>query len=89
LYTSFPSDNFFYKPHVCATIQDNGIGKFKRKTERKVVFMEEKMEKGRNRVSSGESRQQVAKSVGTNERILRQQLKAARTCKNSVLFLTL
>jgi len=60
----------------------------KKKTERKVVFMEEMMEKARNGVSSGESRQQVAKSVGTNECILR-RLKAARTCKNPVLLLTL
>jgi len=49
--------------------------------------MEEKMEKAKNMVSSGESWQQVAKPVGTNECILRQRLKAASTCKNPVLFL--
>lgn len=48
--------------------------------------MEEKVEKAKKGVSGGESRQQVANPVGTNERILRQRLKAASTCKNPVLF---
>lgn len=70
------------------------MGKCNSKTELKVVFFGEKMEKAKmekakNRVSSGESRQQVVKSIGTNECILRQRLKAASTCKNPVLFLRL
>jgi hypothetical protein len=36
-------------------MQDKGMGKYKRKTERKLVFTEEKMEKAKRRVSSGES----------------------------------
>jgi hypothetical protein len=40
----------------------------------------------KQRIASGESLQQVAKSLGTNEWNLRKKLKAVSTCKNPILF---
>jgi hypothetical protein len=45
--------------------------KYKRKPEKKLVFMEEKMEDVKRRVASGVSQQRVAKSHGTNTCTLR------------------
>jgi hypothetical protein len=44
LYFSSVSSIFLYKPHVCDTTQDKGMGKYKRKTEQNLVFMQAKMD---------------------------------------------
>ena len=59
--------------------------KYKRKTEQKLVFTDEKMQETKRRVVSDESWQH-AKSLGTDKCTLRKQLKAVSTCKNPGLF---
>jgi len=54
------------------------MGKYKRKTGQKVVFIQEKMEEVKRRHTSSESQQQVSKSLGTNECTLRKWLKAIK-----------
>jgi DNA-binding protein Fis len=41
-------------------------------------YTQEKMKEANMRQASGESRQQVSKSLGTNERTLRKRLKALK-----------
>lgn len=54
------------------------MGKYKRKTERKLVFTEENLREARRRIENGESQRQVALSMGTKESTLRKRLKSVR-----------
>jgi hypothetical protein len=47
LYFSSVSLIFLYKPYVCDIILDKGMGKYKRKTEKKLVFMQAKMDEAK------------------------------------------
>lgn len=51
------------------------MGNYKRKSNRKLVFTEELLEHIRKRLSQGESKRQVANSLGINESTLRKRLK--------------
>jgi hypothetical protein len=43
------------------------MGKRRRKTERNIVFTKENMEEAKREEGNGRSRQEAAKSLGTNE----------------------
>ena len=47
--------------------------RYKRKTEQKIIYTQEKMKEANRRHASGASRKQVSKSFGTNERTLRKR----------------
>lgn len=52
------------------------MGKYKRKTERKISITVEMLENARKRIYEGESKRQIAKSLGVNECTLRKRLKS-------------
>lgn len=52
------------------------MGNYKRKSDRKLVFSEELLQQIRKRLSQGESKRQVAKSLEINECTLRKRLKS-------------
>lgn len=54
------------------------MGRYTRKTERKLIFTEENLRRARERIANGESQRQVAVSMGTKESTLRKRLKAVR-----------
>jgi len=47
--------------------------RYKRKTEQKLTYTQEKMKEENRRQVSGKSRQQFSKTLGTNERTLRKK----------------
>lgn len=55
------------------------MGKYKRKTDRKLVFTSKMLEDARTRIANGESKRQVAKSLGILESTLRNRLKQVNT----------
>lgn len=52
------------------------MGKYERKTDRKISITVEMLEDARKRISEGQSKRQVAKSLGVNECTLRKRLKS-------------
>ena len=75
----------FNKPSVCDQNRRRECGNVKGKTERKLVFTEEKMQEAERRVASDESRRQAANPLGTNKYTLRKRLKVVSTRINRVL----
>jgi len=66
-------------------IYDKEMERCKGKTEQKIIYKQEKMKDENRRQASGESRQQVSKTLGTNERTLRKRLKALNYLQKSLL----
>lgn len=52
------------------------MGKYHRKTNRKLIFTEEILEDAKRRIAAGESKRSVASSIGVNEATLRKRLNA-------------
>lgn len=67
-----------FDDHMSNIFRRFTMGKYKRKTERKLIFTEENLREARRRIESGESQRQVALSMGTKESTLRKRLKSVR-----------
>lgn len=55
------------------------MGKYTRKTDRKLIFTKENLRIALQRIANGESKRRVAESMGTKESTLRKRLKAVST----------